>query len=72
MPPIIPNARLIKQQGREFNYLVSGDVQEVLRHVVELPVADIIFPEPDLEDIFLKYYTEETNAESTLHSKNDN
>jgi ABC-2 type transport system ATP-binding protein len=72
VPPIIPNARLIKQKGCEFNYLVSGDVRELLSHVLELPVADIIFPEPDLEDIFLKYYTEETNAESTLHSENDN
>lgn len=63
VPPNLPNSRLINQKGDEFNYIVSGDVQEVLKQVMKLPVADIVFPEPDLEDIFLDYYTEETNAE---------
>ncbi|MBN2087996.1 ABC transporter ATP-binding protein [candidate division KSB1 bacterium] len=63
VPPTLPNSRLTNQNGCEFNYIISGDVHEVLKKVMEVPVTDIVFPEPDLEDIFLEYYAEETNAE---------
>lgn len=53
----LPGAKFIRQTGRQSVYLVEGDIGELLRALTKLPIADIIFPEPDLEDIFLDFYS---------------
>lgn len=57
-PPLIPGARFIKQEGNSLHYLVEGELHAILYQLARMPVLDVIFPEPDLEDIFLAYYRE--------------
>jgi hypothetical protein len=35
---------------------LQGDPNPVLRALAQSPVADVVFPEAQLEDIFLGYY----------------
>lgn len=58
-PPNIPKTRLLECRERQCTYFVEGRVTELLPALAKLPIEDIIFPEPDLEDIFLDYYSEE-------------
>lgn len=60
-PPAIPATRILEWSGNRCVYLVEGHIPQLLRALVSLPIEDITFPEPDLEDIFLAYYTEEKN-----------
>ena len=46
-------------EGREFRLWVRGDVNPVLRALAAAGVEDLVFPEPQLEDIFLGYYQAE-------------
>jgi ABC-2 type transport system ATP-binding protein len=46
--------------GREATLWVQGDLNPVLRALAATPVADVVFPEPELEDIFLAYYRKES------------
>ncbi len=52
----IPGTQLVKRDGRRLEYLVSGDVQALLKEVSTLPVQDIVFPEPTLEEAFMEFY----------------
>ncbi len=40
------------------NFLYSGDINELIRLLANYPVSDINISEPDLEEIFMHYYTE--------------
>lgn len=55
-PPTIPATRLLEWSGNRCTYLVEGRVPKLLRALARLPIEDLTFPEPDLEDIFLAYY----------------
>ncbi len=55
-PPVLPGARMMAQEDRRFSFLVEGPIQPVLKVLAGLPVKDVIFPEPDLEDVFMAYY----------------
>jgi len=55
-PPILPGTQLIEQAGNKFTYLIDGDIRSVLQELAQISIEDILFPEPDLEDIFLTYY----------------
>ncbi len=52
----IPGTQLVRRDGRRLEYLVSGDVQALLKEVSTLPVQDIVFPEPTLEEAFMEFY----------------
>jgi ABC-2 type transport system ATP-binding protein len=58
-PPELPGTRLWQKDGNQCIYLVRSDIRPVLKKLAGLPLTDVIFPEPDLEDIFLAYYQEE-------------
>lgn len=60
-PPILPETRLLECRGKQCSYFVEGYISRLLPALTKLPIQDIIFPEPDLEDIFLEYYVEENN-----------
>ena len=42
--------------GREMTLWVRGDVNTLLRALAAATVEEMVFPEPELEDIFLAYY----------------
>ncbi len=43
-------------RGREAVLWVRGDLNPLLRTLVQAEIEEMIFPEPELEDIFLSYY----------------
>ncbi|MDO8750539.1 MAG: ABC transporter ATP-binding protein [Dehalococcoidia bacterium] len=52
----LPGAQLVRRDGMRLEYLVSGEVAALLKEVAKLPVQDIVFPEPTLEEAFLEFY----------------
>lgn len=52
----LPGARLARQQGCQYDFLVKGDIKDLLSHLMKLPIANLVFPEPDLEEVFMAYY----------------
>lgn len=50
------NAKLTAKKGLTFEFEISGNVDSLLKQLAALPVTDVVFPEPDLQDIFMKYY----------------
>ncbi|MFQ5599060.1 MAG: ABC transporter ATP-binding protein [Candidatus Krumholzibacteriia bacterium] len=55
----LPGARLLATEGLRREFVFNGDAGALLRRLAELPVADFVFPEPDLEDVFMAFYRNE-------------
>ncbi len=60
-PPVLSEARFLECSGKRCSYFVEGNISKLLKALIKLPIEDIIFSVPDLEDIFLDYYTEKEN-----------
>jgi len=58
----LPGATLVKQEGKLAEYLVEGEIAPLLQALSGLPVADIVFPEADLEEVFMAYYRRSERA----------
>ena len=58
----LPGATLVKQEGKLAEYLVEGEIGPLLQALSGLPVADIVFPEADLEEVFMAYYRRSERA----------
>jgi len=56
--PRIEGAKYISTSGNRLEYLIEGDLRSALLAIHQLPLTDVVFPEPSLEDIFLGYYDE--------------
>lgn len=56
----IPNAELLNQQGLTYDFLVKGSIDDLLKNLTALPLADVVFPEPELEEVFMTYYRRRT------------
>jgi len=56
--PKILDVKDVKRTGDGLGFLYSGSPGELLRALAELPLTDITIGEPDLEEVFLHYYTE--------------
>jgi len=56
-----PGIELLNQKGQTCEYVVKGCLKRIMKMLSELPVADIIFPEPDLEDVFINFYKDKSN-----------
>lgn len=54
--PKLPGTQLLKQKGNQCIYLVEGNIHPIIVLLAELPIEDFIYPEAELEDIFLDYY----------------
>lgn len=54
-----PGANLVDQKDLSYEYLVEGDIQTLLQSLSTLPIEDLTFPEPDLEEVFMAYYRRE-------------
>lgn len=57
--PRIENIRDVKVAGDTVSFLYSGKPQYLLKELSCLSLDDITIAEPDLEEIFLHYYTKE-------------
>lgn len=58
IPPVLPATRLLDCHEKQCIYLVEGHISKLLPALINLPIEDLAFPEPDLEDIFLDFYAE--------------
>lgn len=58
-PPALENIRDIKAGGGSVSFLYSGAPGVLLRTLSELPLTDVQISEPDLEEVFMHYYTQE-------------
>jgi ABC-2 type transport system ATP-binding protein len=54
--PVLENAVLVSEHPNGFDYHMTGEIRALLIEVAGLPISDVLFPEPSLEDIFLGYY----------------
>lgn len=55
-PLELPGASFVKQDRGRCEYLVDGAMRPVLQALAAADVADVVFPEPDLEDVFAGYF----------------
>ena len=52
----LPGAELIYQQRGEAEFIVTGEIRALLEAVAVLPIQDLSFPEPTLEEAFMEFY----------------
>ncbi len=52
----LPGVTRSQLTGSEISLWIRGDVNPVLRRIAQAEVEHFVFPEPELEDIFLTYY----------------
>ena len=55
----LPGARRLSDDGTSHEFLVEGDLQSLLQRLATLPIKELTFPEPDLEEVFMAYYRRE-------------
>ena len=58
-PPVLPGIKDVTADGGTVNFLYSGKPDALLASLAALPLTDVSITEPDLEEIFMHYYTEE-------------
>lgn len=58
-PPALPGIKNVTADGSTVNFLYSGKPDTLLASLAALPLTDVSITEPDLEEIFMHYYTEE-------------
>jgi len=58
----LPGIELLNQKGQTCEYVVKSDLKSIMKMLSELPVADIVFSEPDLEDVFINFYKDQNNG----------
>ncbi|HEY0590599.1 MAG TPA: ABC transporter ATP-binding protein [Thermoanaerobaculia bacterium] len=52
----VPGVTRVAVDDRSAELFVQGDVNPLLRRLAREGVEDLVFPEPELEDIFMTYY----------------
>ena len=58
---VLPGAELITRQGLNYEYLVQGDIRLILQSLSQLPLAEVVLPEPRLEEIFMNFYRDKAD-----------
>ncbi len=53
---VLPGAELVSHEDLDYEFIITGDVKQVLRGLSELPVISVTMPEPSLDEIFMQYY----------------
>lgn len=52
----LPGARMVAKHGLTLEFDYTGTAEDLLKQLAVLPVADLVLPEPDLQEIFMNYY----------------
>jgi ABC-2 type transport system ATP-binding protein len=55
----LEGVEILSLNGRELEVRVSGNIQQLLHGLCQLPVEDLSFHEASLEDTFMKFYDKE-------------
>lgn len=58
----IPGVERVTAAGATAELMIRGDVNPVVRALAAFELADLAFPEPELEDIFVAYYAGEVET----------
>lgn len=58
-PPGLAHIKNIQADHDSVTFLYGGNLNQLLQALADLPLTDVAISEPDLEEIFLHYYTEE-------------
>jgi ABC-2 type transport system ATP-binding protein len=58
---VLPGAELLTRQDLAYEYLIQGDIRSILEKLSELPVIEVVMPEPGLEEIFMNFYKDEAD-----------
>ena len=70
MNPNLLNAKMVEQRANQVEFMVSGDINELIQKISQFEIQDLIFPEASLEDTFLYYYQDENhNAAEAANKK---
>jgi ABC-2 type transport system ATP-binding protein len=56
---VLAGARPVKRDGLEMEFLFKGDADGLIAELARLPVDDFVFPEAELEEVFMTYYRED-------------
>lgn len=59
--PVIDGVKDIKSENENINFLYSGDIKALISELCKLSFEDISITDPDLEEVFMHYYTKEDN-----------
>ena len=52
----LPGVETLAREGRRWTLAVRGDINPLLRELSRYDVADLVFEQTHLEDLFLEYY----------------
>ena len=63
----LSNSKLLSKKENEYTFLIKGSIEVLLQELSHLPVKDFIFPKPDLEEVFMAYYSSEEKEKETGH-----
>jgi ABC-2 type transport system ATP-binding protein len=65
-PPLdeldLPGVRVEERDGRQVVLIVTGELDPLLRVLAAHPVQHLVFPEPTLEEAFVRYYRDDGKA----------
>lgn len=61
-PPRLDNTKNISCTENSVSFLYDGDMKVLIAELNQLPVTDMTVTEPELEEIFLHYYTKEADV----------
>lgn len=64
-PTALENMKDITFNEDMVSFLYAGDMAILLEQLAKLPLTDVTITEPDLEEIFMHYYTKEENNHDT-------
>jgi len=58
-PPALDGLRDVRTLPESVSFLYSGDIKALLAALNGLPLTDLSITEPDIEEVFMHYYTKE-------------
>lgn len=61
--PTLSEIRSVKQEGDTLSFLYSGEPKQLLAALGTVPFEDITIADPDLEEVFMHYYTKDGDAQ---------
>lgn len=60
----LEGAELVNRQGLQYDFLVQTDINVLLKSLIHLPLEDLVYTEPDLEEVFIALYRRDENGQA--------